>query len=44
MFSAGLFDAAQSWVEIAEEKNSQSSNKDISEEAIYVLKMDINDS
>ena len=28
MFDGGLFDAAQSWIEIAEEKDLQSSNND----------------
>ena len=44
MFSAELFDAAQSWVDNAEEKNSPSSNNDATEEAIHVLKMEIGDS
>ena len=44
MFDVELSDAAQSWVQIAEEKNSQSSNKDTSEAAIHVLKMEIGDS
>ena len=44
MFAEELFDAAQSWVEIAEEKISQSSNNDATEEAIHDLKVDINDS
>ena len=42
MFYAGLFDAAQSWVEIVEEKYLQSSTIDIDiEEAIHDLKMEI---
>ena len=43
MFAGKLFDA-HSWVEIAEEKNSQSSNNDATEEAIHDLKMEINNS
>eukprot|EP00090_Calanus_glacialis_P002770 TRINITY_DN12060_c0_g1_i1.p1 TRINITY_DN12060_c0_g1~~TRINITY_DN12060_c0_g1_i1.p1 ORF type:complete len:332 (-),score=79.90 TRINITY_DN12060_c0_g1_i1:28-897(-) len=43
MFNAGIFDAAQSWVEIAEEKYLQSSTNDITEEAIHDLKTEICD-
>ena len=43
MFAAGLFDTAQSWVEIAQEKYLQSSTNDITEEAIHDLKMEIRD-
>ena len=43
MIDGGLFDAAQSWVEIAEEKYLQSSTNDITEVALHDLKMVICD-